>query len=91
MPVVICHLEAGESMITEGGSMVWMSPNMEMQTSGGGSVGKALGRLFSGEKIFQNIYTITKYDGLDPEVYGGIDGEIYPRPRTYILGVKVNF
>ena len=39
----------------------------------------------------QNIYTITKYDGLDPEVFGGIDGEIYPRPRTYILGVKVNF
>ncbi len=64
MPVVICHLEAGESMITEGGSMVWMSPNMEMQTSGGGSVGKALGRLFSGEKIFQNIYTAQGGQGL---------------------------
>ena len=64
MPVVICHLEAGESMITEGGSMVWMSPNMDMQTSGGGSVGKALGRLFSGEKIFQNIYTAQGGQGL---------------------------
>ncbi len=56
-PVVICNLENGESMITEGGGMAWMSPNMEMQTSGGGSLGKALGRMFSGERIFQNIYT----------------------------------
>ena len=37
MPVVICHLEAGESMITERGSMVWMSPNMKMETGAGGS------------------------------------------------------
>lgn len=56
MPVVICHLEAGESMITEKGSMTWMSPNMEMQTGAGG-LGKAFGRMFSGESIFQNIYT----------------------------------
>ena len=57
MPVVICDLEAGESMITEKGSMVWMSPNMEMSTNAGGSLGKAFGRMFSGESIFQNIYT----------------------------------
>jgi len=56
-PVVICELDPGESMITEGGSMVWMTPNMDMQTSAGGSLGKAFGRLFSGESIFQNIYT----------------------------------
>lgn len=56
-PVVICELENGESMTTERGSMVWMSPNMEMQTSAGGSVGKVFGRLLSGESIFQNIYT----------------------------------
>ena len=43
-------------MITERGSMSWMSPNMEMRTNAGG-VGKALGRLFSGESIFQNTYT----------------------------------
>lgn len=55
-PVVVCQLSAGESMITEKGSMVWMSPNMEMQTSAGG-LGKAFGRMFSGESIFQNIYT----------------------------------
>ena len=56
MPVVICQLVSGESMITEKGSMVWMSPNIEMQTSAGG-IGKAFGRMFSGESIFQNIYT----------------------------------
>ena len=38
----------------------------------------------------QNIYTFTKYSGIDPEVYGGIDGTVYPRPRTYIIGVKFN-
>ena len=64
MPVVICELAAGESMITESGSMVWMSPNMEMQTSGGGSLGKAFGRMFSGENIFQNIYTAKGGPGL---------------------------
>ena len=57
LPVVICELEPGEQMITEKGSMSWMSPNMQMSTSGGGSLGKAFGRMFSGESIFQNIYT----------------------------------
>ena len=56
MPVVICELDAGETMITERGSMVWMSPNMKMETNAGG-FGKAIGRMFSGEAIFQNRYT----------------------------------
>lgn len=56
MPVVLVELEAGEKMINEGGSMSWMSPNLKMETSAGG-FGKALGRMFSGESIFQNIYT----------------------------------
>lgn len=55
-PVVICQLSPGESMITERGSMVWMSPNMAMETSGGG-LGKMFSRAFSGESMFQNIYT----------------------------------
>ena len=33
-PVVICNLENGEKMITEKGSMAWMSPNMQMETHG---------------------------------------------------------
>ena len=39
----------------------------------------------------QNICTFTKYKGMDPEVYGGIDGTLYPRPRTFVLGLKFNF
>ena len=39
----------------------------------------------------QNICTITRYSGIDPEVYGGIDGTVYPRPRTFVLGLKFNF
>ena len=50
LPVVICQLEAGERMITEGGGMSWMSPNMKMETTTNGGIGKAIGRLFSGEK-----------------------------------------
>lgn len=57
LPVVICELEKGESIYTERGGMSWMSPNMEMNTSTGGGLGKALGRMFSGDSIFQNVYT----------------------------------
>ncbi len=39
----------------------------------------------------QNVFVITKYDGLDPEVNGGIDGTIYPRPRMFALGVNLDF
>ena len=56
LPVVTCNLAPGESMITERGSMSWMSPNMKMETAAGG-LGKAFGRMLSGEAIFQNIYT----------------------------------
>ena len=55
-PVVICNLENGEKMITERGSMCWMSPNMEMQTHGGG-LGRMFSKAFSGESMFQNHYT----------------------------------
>ncbi len=64
LPVVICQLEAGEQMITEGGAMSWMSPNMKMETTSNGGVGKALGRMFAGEKLFQNIYTAQGSRGL---------------------------
>lgn len=56
MPVVICKLSDGEVMITEGGSMSWMSPNIQMETVGGG-LGKVMGRMFSGEALFQNRFT----------------------------------
>lgn len=39
----------------------------------------------------QNVFTITKYTGSDPEIYGGIDNVLYPRPRTITLGASINF
>ncbi len=57
LPVVICDLEPNEVMITEKGAMSWMSPNMKMETSTNGGIGKAFGRMFSGESFFQNRYT----------------------------------
>ena len=62
-PVVICTLENGETMITEKGSMAWMSPNMQMQTQGGG-LGRMFSKAFSGESMFQNHYTAKGGPGL---------------------------
>ena len=56
-PVVVCRLNSGESMITEKGSMVWMTPNVEMTTTGGGGIGKMFSKALTGESMFQNIYT----------------------------------
>jgi iron complex outermembrane receptor protein len=39
----------------------------------------------------QNAFVITKYTGLDPEVNGGIDNQIYPRPRIFALGLNLDF
>ena len=63
LPVLICYVEQGEKMITEGGGMSWMSPNMRMETVGGG-FGKIMGRAFSGENMFQNIYTAEGGNGM---------------------------
>lgn len=57
LPVVTCDLENGEKMITESGAMSWMSPNMKMETSSGGGIGKMFGRALSGESLFLNTYT----------------------------------
>ncbi|MEO7216369.1 TonB-dependent receptor [Mucilaginibacter sp.] len=39
----------------------------------------------------QNVFTITNYQGVDPEVGGGIDNNIYPRPRTFVFGLNLKF
>lgn len=64
LPVVVCELAAGESMITESGSMSWMSPNMKMETVSGGGVKKIFGRLVSGDSMFQNRFTAEETDGM---------------------------
>ena len=63
LPVVTCVLEPGETMITEKGAMSWMSPNMKMETSSNGGIGKMFGRAFSGEHMFQNRYTAIGSNG----------------------------
>jgi len=39
----------------------------------------------------QNVATVTNYKGLDPEINGGIDNNFYPRPRTFVMGVNIDF
>lgn len=63
-PVVTCYLEQNETMLTERGSMVWMSPNVQMQTGATGGLGGAFGRIFSGESFFQNSYTAVGGSGM---------------------------
>ena len=63
LPVVLCTLAPGETMITESGGMAWMTPNMRMETTGGG-VGRMLGRMFSGESLFLNRYTAERGEGM---------------------------
>ena len=55
-PIVECTLKKGESMITQSGSMCWMDNSITMDTSSNGGIGKVVGRLFTNEKLFQNIY-----------------------------------
>ena len=39
----------------------------------------------------QNVFTITNYTGLDPEIGNGVDNSMYPRPRIYALGLNLDF
>ena len=63
LPVVIMYLDPNETIITEGGGMSWMSPNMRMETTAGG-LGKVFGRALSGDTLFQNRYTAVGGNGL---------------------------
>lgn len=54
-PVVICSLDANETVDCQKGAMAWMSPNMSMQTRTGG-LGKMFSKAFSGESVFTNTY-----------------------------------
>ena len=93
LPVVICHLEQEEKMITQSGGMAWMSPNMKMETSTNGGLGKAFGRMFSGESMFQNVYTCKGGPGLFAAA-SSFPGEIIPiqiSPSYSIVAQKSAF
>jgi iron complex outermembrane receptor protein len=53
-----------------------------------GSYNGVGGRIYG---TVSNVFCITKYDGIDPEVFGGIGGDIFPRPISFILGLSLNF
>ena len=80
-PVVVCRLEDEESMACEKGAMVWMSPNIEMQTQAKGGIGRALGRKMSRDSFFQNVYT--SYNGKGLIAFGSsYPGSIIAVPVT---------
>ena len=54
----------------------------------GGSYKGIAGRIYA---TASNVFCITKYKGIDPEVFGGIDNNLYPRPISFILGLNLNF
>ena len=99
-PVVICNLNDGEAMITERGSMAWQTPNIGMETRGGG-VGKMFARAFSGDSMFQNIYTArgsgtiafgTSFPGRIIPMQIGPGREIVMQKRSFLAstpGVKL--
>lgn len=51
---------------------------------------KGINRLAASFTV-QNVFTATKYKGVDPEISGGIDNNFYPNPRSFMLGINVNF
>jgi iron complex outermembrane receptor protein len=61
------------------------------------NIGYDFGRVFHGAATLrasfnvQNVFVITKYKGIDPEIGNGIDNNFYPRPRTYVLGLNLGF
>lgn len=57
LPAVVCYLKKGDVMLSDSGAMAWMDPCMEMGTTSNGGIGKAFGRMFSGETMFLNTYT----------------------------------
>ena len=59
MPAAVCDLEQGEGIFCKAGAMAWMDPQIEMRTEGG-TFGKMLGRLFSGDKLMRNHYVAMK-------------------------------
>lgn len=65
------------------------------------TLGYSFSKLFRGAKwdgisgriyaAMNNVFTITNYDGIDPEVWGGIDNNVYPRPYSATIGLSLNF
>lgn len=77
LPAVTMLLEAGESVYTQRGGLSWMSDGIDMQTNMKGGLGKALGRMFSGESLFMATYTAQRA-GAQITFASTLPGEIRP-------------
>ena len=77
LPAVTIELERGESIYTQSGGMSWMTDGISMETNARGGLGKALGRMFSGDSIFQATYT-AQYDGCSITLASSFPGNIMP-------------
>ena len=61
------------------------------------NLGYSIGKILKGKADLrlnanvQNVFIVTKYKGADPEIGGGIDNNFYPRPRTFVFGVNLDF
>ena len=92
-PAVKCRLTRGEAMKCESGSMSWMDAGIKMTTEGGGGLGKALGRAFSGESIFFNKYECSA-DQAEIVFASSFPGSIVPvklEPGQTIIAQKSSF
>jgi len=91
-PVVVCDLEANESVKCQRGAMAWMSPNMEMKTQTGG-LGKMFGKALTGESMFENVYTAAGGNGMIAFTTG-VPGRIlaiHLNPGETIVAQKKSF
>ena len=61
------------------------------------NIGYNFGQVFSNKATLrlnanvQNVFVISNYKGLDPEISGGVDNNFYPRPRTFVIGASLDF
>ncbi|MGN1403412.1 MAG: TIGR00266 family protein [Ruminococcus sp.] len=91
-PVVVLNVQPGETVLCQKGAMAWMTPNMEMQTKGGG-LGKMFSRAISGEAMFQNEYTAKGGEGMIAFA-SAVPGQIMPiqvTPDKPIVAQKSSF
>lgn len=93
LPVVICHLDSGEAMVSEGGAMGWMTSNIKMDTNMKGGLMGGLGRAFSGESVFLNTFTSQGGEGhvAFPSSFPGKIVDLQLAPGESIIAQKGAF
>lgn len=64
--------------------------NLSLSYAAGSIFPNGIGQLTVSANV-QNVFTVSKYKGVDPEISNGIDNRFYPRPRTFVLGLNLGF